>query len=659
VKSLLSIFRVETDNVALVRAQMRVFARQIPLLYVILLANTGFVSLTHFNSAPLWLSSLIPLGFAGLAIVRLIGWWRMRHTSLTDHEAVRRLRGTVLLCFLLGVAFTSWGLAIYPYGDAFAKAHIIIYMSVTLIGCVFCLMNFRAAAFTLTLVVIVPTTVFFLLQEQPVLIAIALNVMIVTAVLMFVLTTHYKDFATMVAQKQHLEEVNHETRRLSDENRKLANRDSLTGLPNRRSFIAQIEARVAAVPGETFTLGIVDLDGFKAVNDLYGHATGDALLVEASRRMASIAEPGVIFARLGGDEFGIITSSVTDLAAFGRTLCEILRQPYELDDVTAEVTSSCGFAEYAEDCRTTKELFEQADYALYQAKGLAGGNTVVFSSTHRDELRRVHEIDQALRNADLNHELALVYQPIVNTSTGAVVSFEALARWRNASLGNISPAQFITSAEKSSLINRITITLLRKLLNEMATWPEDIGASFNLSARTLTSPDAMLQIVSLMQQCSVNPGRLEFEVTETTLMIDFENSQRALNLLRNLGARVALDDFGIGYSSLSYVHELPLDKIKIDRKFVSDMTSSTKAENVVKTVVDLCNNLHLLCVAEGVETQEQAESLRRAGCMLAQGYFIGKPMPPRDVPRYLESHHARKAVRKSARPRQSKGNRQA
>jgi predicted signal transduction protein with EAL and GGDEF domain len=189
------------------------------------------------------------------------------------------------------------------------------------------------------------------------------------------------------------------------------------------------------------------------------------------------------------------------------------------------------------------------------------------------------------------------------------------------------------------------LVLLKKLLNEMAAWPDHIGASFNLSVRTLASPDAMLQIVSLLRQCSIEPNRLEFEVTETALMIDFETSQRALNLLRNLGARVALDDFGIGYSSLSHVHQLPLDKIKIDRMFITDMTLSPKAASVVKTVIDLCDNLGLACVAEGVETKEQSDALASIGCVLCQGFLFSKPMPARDVRLLLDRVPQRTADR--------------
>ncbi len=630
-KSLLSVFKVDADNLALVRAQMRVFSQQIPLLYVILLANTGFVSLTHYALAPFWLTALLPSAFAVLAVSRLSSWWRMRSFDLSGQQAVQRLRSTVLLSAILGAAFTVWGLALYPYGDAFAKAHVIVYMALTMIACVFCLMHLRAAAFVLVFVVSVPTTIFLGSQGLDVLAAIALNLMLVTGVMLFILNTHYNDFATMVAQKHNLEQVNLETHRLSEDNHKLANQDSLTGLPNRRNFIARIEARVAERDCSGFALGIVDLDGFKAVNDLYGHATGDALLVEASRRMAEIADSGISFARLGGDEFGVIASAGTDLAAFGHLLCEVLRQPYELDDVITEVTSSCGFAEFGENCSSTKALFEQADYALYQAKDNAGGNTVIFSSDHRENLRRVHEIDQALRNADLASELALVYQPIVNTTTGDIVSFEALARWRNSTLGSIPPTQFIAAAEKSSLINRVTLVLIKKLLADVANWPAGIGASFNLSARTLASPDAMMRIVSLIRQSAVDPSRLEFEVTETALMIDFESSQRALNILRNLGAHIALDDFGTGYSSLSHVHQLPLDKIKIDRKFICDMMESRKAASVVKTMIDLCSNLGMLCVAEGVETRQQSEALARKGCFFVQGFLYGKAVPARDV----------------------------
>jgi diguanylate cyclase (GGDEF)-like protein len=633
-KALQRLFTVEKGNPALVQAQLRAFSKQIPLLYVILLANTAFVSATHYSLAPFFLTVELPSCFALLAIARLIGWWRMRHVKPSADDAASRLNSTVYLSAALGLAFMVWGLSLYPYGNVYTQSHVVFYMALTMIACVFCLMHLRAAAFVLALIVMIPFVVFFGLQGQVVLTAIAANMALVTGVMLFILSTHYSDFALMVAQRDNLETVNRETQRLSDANRKLAHHDSLTGLPNRRSFIAQAEARVNTIKaggGAGFALGIVDLDGFKAVNDLYGHATGDALLIEASRRMAQIAGPSIVFARLGGDEFGILAAQDVDLAGFGRTLCEVLRQPYELDDVTAEVTSSCGFAEFGADCSTTSELFEHADYALYQAKDKAGGQTVVFSAIHRDNLRRVHEIDQALRNADLDHELALVYQPVFNTHSRVVVAVEALARWRSATLGSIGPAQFIAAAEKSSLINRVTLVLLRKLLNDLRMWPEHATASFNLSARTLASPDSMVQLLGLIQRSGINPARIEFEVTETALMIDFDAALRSLHMLRNMGSRIALDDFGTGYSSLSHVHQLPLDKIKIDRKFIGDMTKSAKAASVVKTVIDLCDNLGVVCVAEGVETKEQARLLESKGCSLAQGFYFGKPMPARDV----------------------------
>ncbi|MFO1034388.1 MAG: EAL domain-containing protein [Hyphomicrobiales bacterium] len=640
-KAFLSVFMVDRSNPALVHAQLRAFARQVPLLYAILIANTAFVAATHFTFAPISLTIGLPAVFIAVAAMRLAGWWRMQRSTYTTHDAIHRLNVTLLLVAVLGTAFTMWGLALFPYGDTFAKTHIVFYMAFTLIGSVFCLMHYRAAAFLLALTVIVPFIAFLLTQGNAVFSAIAFNFALVTAGMLFIVNTHYKDFALMVAQREHLETVNRETLRLSEDNRALAHRDSLTGLPNRRSFIAEAEARVAAcAQGKTegFSLGLVDLDGFKAVNDLYGHAAGDALLMEASRRMTEIAGTNIIFARIGGDEFGILATSGTDLAAFGRTLCEVLRQPYELSDLTAEVTASCGFASYGPGCDCTSQLFEFADYALYEAKDRTGGQTVIFSASHRDELRRRHEIDQRLRNADLNAELALAYQPVINTRTGELVAVEALARWMMQGAGSISPSQFIAIAEKSTVINTITFALLRKLLNDLRQWPEALSASFNLSARTLASAEVMLQLLNMVRSSGITPSRLEFEVTETVLVADFDAARRAIQMLRNLGCRVALDDFGIGHSSLSHIHQLPLDKIKIDRKFVGDMAGSEKAASVVGTIVDLCRNLGLVCVAEGVETVEQVDLLAARGCHLAQGYLYGKPVPARDVLSLLARH---------------------
>lgn len=628
---LIGLFRVPADKPDLAESQLRAFAKQIPLLYLILLANTLFVSATHYAVAPVTLTVALPSGFALICAVRLIGWWRMRHVTCDHLQAVQRLRSTVRLVGIFSIAFVAWGFAMYPYGEAFHKAHVVFYMSITTVACVFCLMHVRAAALALILVAIGPTTAFFATRGEPVLAAIAGNNLLVAFAMMFILFTHYRDFAQMISQQGELRRRQQETQQLSDENFRLANRDSLTGMPNRRSFFAAIRQRLAEQSNTAFAVGLIDLDGFKAVNDLYGHAAGDELLVEAARRMESLQSSEVSFARLGGDEFGVILTGCTSserMLAMGHELCSLLRLPYVLTGLTVEISASAGVAVFPEAGSTSELLVEHADYALYQAKQQRSGTAIIFSGNHAHDIRRLNLIDQTLRNADLEAELRLDYQPIFEPATGRIVAFEALARWSNPMLGNVPPSLFIKAAERSDLINRLTIALYRRALFEAASWPDEIGLSFNLSARTIASPATVLALTAATVNGGVKASRIDFEVTETAVMADFDQAVQTLTALRATGARIALDDFGSGYSSLGYVHRLPLDKIKIDSGFIADTETNETVRNIVKTIVDLSRNLGLACVAEGIETARQAEIVRDLGCGLVQGYYFGHPGRP-------------------------------
>ena len=230
------------------------------------------------------------------------------------------------------------------------------------------------------------------------------------------------------------------------------------------------------------------------------------------------------------------------------------------------------------------------------------------------------------------------FQPIVNVETARLVGFEALARWHNAELGDVAPDVFISVAERTELIGTITQVLLRKALAAAHAWPEDIFLSFNLSMRDLISQVTILQIVALIESSGIDPRRIIMEVTETALMQDYERVQDSLRILRSMGLKVALDDFGSGQSSLSYVHQLSLDKIKIDRGFIRNIATQENARNIVKTVIDLCRNLKFDCVVEGVETAEQVEIICRLGCSTMQGYFFAKPMPQSEVETFIANY---------------------
>jgi diguanylate cyclase (GGDEF)-like protein len=638
--SLRSLFSVPTDNPELARSQLAAFSKQIPLLYFILLANSIAVSATHFDTAPVYLTVHAPALLSIVCLIRLIAWHRTRWTEINGADAVRRLRTTTRLVAILGVSFTLWALSLYRYGDAYAQGHVAFYMAITVIGCIFCLMHLRPAALLLTLIVTIPFTVFFALTGNMVFVAISLNILLVAMAMVFILFTYYRDFANLIESKKELVVKQAETQRLSDDNFRLANLDSLTDLPNRRRFFADLHALLhrAQDTDARFAVGLIDLDGFKPVNDLYGHSTGDRVLKEAGRRLRQRCGATVTVARLGGDEFGLIVDgdlTEADIRALGRALCEALAAPYVMSDVTAQISGSVGFATFPEAGRSSEHLFERADYALYYAKQNLRGSTVIFSSEHETELREFGLIEQGLRHADLERELSLVFQPIFALDSMRTVGFEALARWSSPTLGPVAPTAFIKAAERSDLISRLTEVLLRKALHAAGSWPEDVRISFNLSVRDIASPDAILRIMALVERSGIAPDRIDLEVTETAVMRDFEQASEALRCLKQLGVHISLDDFGTGYSSLSCVHRLPLDKIKIDRSFIAEIDTRQTCRDIVRTVVDLCRNLKLACVVEGAETEAQLRILDDLGCNCIQGYYFGLPMPAADVPGHL------------------------
>ena len=609
-------------------------------MYAMVLVNSLALAWTHAKTAPLALT----LGFPGLlalvSIGRLMIWLRTGGRQVDEAGARRMLRQTLVFAGVLGCGFTFWAFALFPYGDAFAQAHVMFYMAITSIGCVFCLMHMRAAAFLLTTLVVGPITVFLIASRNPVLTAIGVNLALVALTMIIILLIAYRDFSRLVKSRTDLQHRKAQIERLSDEYQRLAHLDGLTGLPNRRRFFEHLAEAIASAQASnaSFAVGVIDLDGFKPVNDAYGHAIGDQVLIEAGARLGLEHGAPLFIARLGGDEFGLVVGADLNLGglhALGGSLCAALGAPYSLPGVTAQVSGSVGFALFPQAADTPERLYERADYALYHAKQNLRGATVVFSADHETAIRRASLIEQSLRHADLDAEFTLAFQPLVDIRQQRTIGFEALARWTSLSLGPVSPAEFVPVAERSGLIAQISPVLLDWALRAAAQWPEHLRLSFNLSARDVASPRQIDRIIAVIAQSGVDPRRIDLEVTETAVMRDLVQAERALNALKALGVRIALDDFGAGYSSLSHVDRLPIDKLKIDGSFMRGLTETGKRRAIVKTILDMCRNLELDCVVEGVESAAELAMLLPLGCRVAQGYLFSRPMTGEAVATYL------------------------
>lgn len=638
--SLAALFAVSADQPELNRAQLRASARQIPIMYGIVIVGTIALGYTHIDSGPWELTLGFPLILIAVSVLRMSLMLRTRHETMSDQQVVRRLRSTVMLACILGLAFIIWSLSLYPYGDAYARGHVAVYSGVTTFGCVACLMHLRAAALALTLAVVVPFSTFFLMTGEPVFTAIAVNMMLVAAAMMFVMFGYARDFANLIDHQRALIEKQVETQRLSDANSRLANLDSLTNLPNRRSFFSELERRLAAQKAKPtgLAVGVLDLDGFKPINDVYGHPTGDKLLVNVGQRLLDQLGHHIFVARLGGDEFGLIIEGEFDgdaLVAQGELICQILRQPFDMTGFVAQMSGSVGLAKYPDVGDSPEVLFERADYALYHAKEFSPGGAILFSDAHEAQIREVSGIERRLRDADMTEEMSVMYQPIVDVSDGRAVGFEVLARWNSPVLGVVPPNAFIRAAERAGLINQLTEVLFLKALDGARDLPADTFLSFNLSSHDIGSSECVMRLIDMVRENGLSPQRLTFEVTETAVMQDYERGKQALLLLKSMGASIALDDFGTGYSSLSYVRELPLDRLKVDGSFVTEIENDKVSRAVMRTVVDLCRNLELECIVEGVETEGQLAIVEAMGCSKVQGYVYSKPMSAPDAADYV------------------------
>jgi diguanylate cyclase (GGDEF)-like protein len=515
-------------------------------------------------------------------------------------------------------------------------------MATTVVGCVFCLMHLRVAALLLLSIVILSFATFLVFTGSPVFIAMAVDMTLIGLALAFIIELYYRSFAGVVHTQRDLQASQEKTQRLSDENFRLASIDSLTDLPNRRSFFASLRAlsEQALATGGGFNVGLIDLDGFKQVNDIYGHASGDLVLQEVGVRLLALAEPGIFFARLGGDEFGILAQdrqSNDALLELGQRICDALSQPYRVAGNIAELSGTIGWAAFPDAGNTVTQVFERADAALYVGKEGRRGTAVIFSTEHETRIRRSSLVTQELRHAELESELFLEFQPISDVVTRRTIGLEALGRWHNPRLGAVKPEEFIRIAERTEIILRITEVLLHKALAEVPHWPAELYLSFNLSAIDISTSARARRLIDIVSASGVPPHRVSFEITETAVTRDFEQARSALTMIKQAGCRVSLDDFGTGYSSLSYVHRLPFDSIKIDRSFMTDVDSNSASKKIVKSVLDLCKNLGLECVVEGLETSSQAEVVKALGARAVQGYLFSPPMRSGGVSGYLQA----------------------
>ena len=415
---------------------------------------------------------------------------------------------------------------------------------------------------------------------------------------------------------------------------KLARHDPLTGLPNRRFFLETLSKVLPTTADSRAAVLMLDLDGFKSINDSYGHVVGDLVLVEFAQRISAVMRIGAVFVRIGGDEFAVIVpdiQSIDDPTAVARRIVAAVAESFLIGQITTTVGVSVGIAIAPADGVDPEVIIQRADRALYRAKG-EGRCCIRFFEPDMDaHVERRLTIESELRAAVAAKTVIPYYQPVVAFEGSRVIGFEALARWKSDKLGWVTPDLFITVAEEIGIISELGDQLLRHACPDAREWPSGLTLSFNLSAVQLRDPTIGLRVLSILAETGFSPQRLELEITETALVDNMNVAQEVTDQLRGAGVRIALDDFGTGYATLSQLLSLKLDRIKIDRSFVARLGKDHESTAIVRAVLGLASGFNLETTAEGIENVEQLASLKADGCLEGQGYLFGKAVPASEI----------------------------
>ena len=426
---------------------------------------------------------------------------------------------------------------------------------------------------------------------------------------------------------------------MAERMRALARTDAVTGLTNRAGLDEDLKEILATLPaGRQLALLWFDLDRFKETNDTLGHPVGDGVLGEIGARLGRRAPAGAVVARFGGDEF-VIAAQVTcreEAQRIAHELNQDVGRPMLVSGHRIDCGASLGVALLPDDAGDIETLMQRADTALYDAKLGGRGQVRFFDAAMTRKLVRRKEIERELRSAIQRDELSVYFQPVVNLKTGRICCFEALVRWFHPEQGELLPAEFVPIAEETGVIITLGNWIAKQAARACANWPEDVSVAVNLSPLQIRAPGAALGILSALRETGLNPRRLELELTESLLLDDDVNTARFIEELSAAGVRFALDDFGTGYSSLHYIKKFPFRKIKVDRSFVSGPDTGRKSDAIIRAVAEMGTTLGMEIVAEGLETSEQVQTVRWAGCTLGQGYYFSRAVPEHRATKLLE-----------------------
>jgi diguanylate cyclase (GGDEF)-like protein len=609
--------------------------RQIPLMYALMFINVLFLGIETFRDVPWGMSFGIPAVLSAAIIIRALLWFRRRSVAAAPNDVQRYLRGTIITAALLSIVFGGWGALLFSETDHIRSVSIALYVFVGAISCCFCLQALPLAGYFVLLFGVMPVTVRLLISSNWSLFSVGANFLIVALLILRTLSTNHAGFKQVLQSRSTMLAEQERARAAEQKAQELAYRDPLTGLENRRALIERLDTFVGREPPAQIYLFMLDLDLFKGVNDAHGHGAGDRLLQAVAGRLTTIVGGLGNAYRLGGDEFAVTVELALDGHAAAMVTADRLVQemaaPFRIDGFSHHISASIGISRFPADAVTREALMQHADIAMYNAKSLGRSRHSSFEPSMGAELAARAVLEREIRADFRKSAFHPHYQPIMNLSSGRIVGFEMLARWKRADGAVVGPNQFIPIIEECGLIGEFMLQLLEQVCVDAASWPPELTIAVNVSPIQFRDPWLSEKILAVLTRQGFPSRRISLEITENALISDSVAAQRSIESLKNQGMSLALDDFGTGYSSIQHLRMLPFDKLKIDQSFVRNVDTDDAAYRMVMAMIRLADSLQLSVVAEGVESRSVCDTLQRLGCQEVQGYLFGKPMSAADV----------------------------
>lgn len=641
-RRLAGLYRLQTGDADLLRAQFRALIGQLPILYFALACNTVAMALSVSLGGHPLLVTLFPSALCTICAFRGIWWWRRRLAYFSDVQIRRHIRNTAWLGLIISAAFMIWGLMLYPLANVAQRGQIAFFLALTQIASVICLMPLPSVSLCVATVGTLPFCAYFLWHYPRAMLVESVNFALVALAIVMLMFRQHRSFEALVRSRRDLRRRQVETRKLSDENRRIALTDALSGLPNRRALLARLdEMRSPGREGGAdvpLAVVFVDLDGFKDINDSYGHEIGDGVICAVGKVLSQVGDAGgqaagVMLVRMGGDEFAMLVEGAqagARAAALAADALAALSQAIMVEGHEFHIGASIGVAADDEGDVCSYELMRRADTAMYRAKNDGKGGVRHYNAGFDADRRRRQQIEADLRDGLAHGEFDLAYQALVDAVSGEVLGLEALLRWPRRPGGALMPDAFMEIAEVTGLIHPLGDFVMRRACQEVGA-QAGMMLCINVSPAQFRHPGFEANVARILEETSFPPHRLQIEITESYLVDHPDRARHAIGAFQRMGVSVALDDFGTGFASIGYLQSYGFDCVKLDTSLSARLGRDPRAAMLVTGMIHMARGLDMRVAAEGVESEMQAGLLRLAGCDVLQGYHFGRPAPLRDV----------------------------